>query len=287
MDRVSKNIISGYSVIDQSEISDDALAEISLILEMRCGFNISIYKDKCMKRRIAIRMRSCRCQDAAEYCNRLRQNDNEIDLLKKALTIHVSHFFRNPTLFEKLRTEVIPALFKKAADLSDNLSFLSLGCASGEEAYTIGIILREFFAGELLENGVEIRGFDIDAEILVLAKAAEYYDDRLKELSESLRERYFTQVGSRMQLSSEIRGMVTFHQENIMDVALFGRCQMVLCRNTLIYFTREDQEKILSGIARILPMGGILVLGKSETLVGEARKLFATVCPTERIYRRL
>ena len=81
--------------------------------------------------------------------------------------------------------------------------------------------------------------------------------------------------------------MVTFHQRDIMAVETYEPCLMALCRNTLIYFNRPDQEKILLGIAHILPSGGILVLGKSETLVGDARKLFTMVCPVERIYCRL
>jgi chemotaxis protein methyltransferase CheR len=274
-------------VIDPSEIADDALAEITMILEMRRGFSMSIYKDKCMKRRISIRMRSCRCLDVSEYCSILRQSEQELDLLKKALTIHVSQFFRNPSLFEKLRTEVLPFLFQRTGSDAKTLSILSLGCAGGEEAYSIGIILREFFPRELLHTSVDIRAFDIDAEILQAAVKAEYYEDRLKDLPDSFRGRYFLPSGSRMQLSKEIREMVTFHQQNIMDAASFDPCRLVLCRNTLIYFTRLDQEKILNGIAHILPTGGILVLGKSETLVGEVRKLFATICPIERIYRRL
>jgi chemotaxis protein methyltransferase CheR len=90
-----------------------------------------------------------------------------------------------------------------------------------------------------------------------------------------------------MQLLVKIREMVTFHQQNITDITSLGPCQLVLCRNTLIYFNRSGQEKILCDIAHILATGGILVLGKSETLVGEARKLFVPLCPIERIYRRV
>ena len=281
------NILSGHSLIDSHEIGDDALAEISLILEMRRNFSMSIYKDKCMKRRVAIRIRSCRCLDAAAYCNLLRQSEQELDLLKKTLTIHVSQFFRNPSMFDKLQTVVLPYLFQKADSEQEHLRFWSLGCAGGEEAYSLGIILREFFARELLHTPTEIRASDIDADILLAAVQAEYNEDRLKDLPDSIRERYFVPNGPRMQLSAKVREMVTFHNQNIMDVETFEPCQLALCRNTLIYFTRPDQEKILRGIAHILPAGGVLVLGKSETLVGEVRGLFTTVCPVERIYRRL
>ena len=280
-------ILSGHTLIESLEIGDDALAEISLILEMRSNFSMSVYKDKCMKRRIAIRMRSCRCHDTVAYCNLLRQSDQELDLLKKTLTIHVSQFFRNPSMFEKLQTVVFPYLFQKADTEQERLRFWSLGCAGGEEAYSLGIILQEFFPRELQQTPTEIRAFDIDAGILQAAVQAEYNEDRMKDLPNSIRERYFVPNGPRMQLSAKVRAMVTFHQQDIMGVETFESCQLALCRNTLIYFTRPDQEKILRGIAHILPPGGILVLGKSETLVGEVRRLFTTVCPVERIYRRL
>ncbi len=281
------HILSEDTLTESLEIGDDALAEITLILEMRRNFSMSIYKDKCMKRRIAIRMRSCRCLDAAAYCNLLRQNDQELDLLKKTLTIHVSQFFRNPSMFEKLQSEILPSLFQKASVAQEGLRFWSLGCAGGEEAYSLGIILQESFARELLQTPTEIRASDIDADILQAADRGEYNEDRLKDLPYSIRERYFVPNGPRVQLSADIRKMVTFHQQNIMDVETFESCQLALCRNTLIYFTRPDQEKILHGIAHILPPGGMLVLGKSETLVGDVRRLFTTICPLERIYCRL
>ncbi len=281
------DIPTGRALIDSLEIGDEALAEISLILEMRRNFSMSIYKDKCMKRRVAIRMRSCRCHDPADYCNLLRHSEQELDQLKKTLTIHVSQFFRNPSLFEKLQADVIPYLFQKAEAAQERLRFWSLGCAGGEEAYSLGIILREFFTRELAHTPVEICAFDIDGDILQAAVRGEYNEDRLKDLPDSIRQRYFVPNGQRMQLSAKIREMVTFHQKNIMDVETFEPCRMILCRNTLIYFTRPDQEKILRGIAHILPSGGILVLGKSETLVGDVRRFFTTVCPVERIYRRV
>src|SRR6185369_11333951 len=112
-------------------------------------------------------------------------------------------------------------------------------------------------------------------------------EDRLKDLPNAIRERYFVPNGLQMQLTADVRRMVTFHQQNIMDIEMFEPCQLALCRNTLIYFTRPEQEKILRGISRILPSGGILVLGKSEALVSDVRRLFTTVCPIERIYRKL
>lgn len=269
------------------EISDEELAEIALILEMSRSFSISAYKDKCMKRRVAIRMRSCQCHDAAGYCSLLRQNEHELDLLQKTLTVHVSQFFRNPAMFEKLRREVFPYLFANAAADNTDLRILSLGCAGGEEPYSLAILLREHFSPQLEQTRVTICALDIDLETILAARKAEFNPERLKEVPDDVRRRYFRPQGARMQLSAAIREMVTFNRGDVTALGSFQRHDLVLCRNTLIYFNRPDQERILNGITQILPPGGILVLGKSETLVGDVRRSFSALCPLERIYRRI
>ena len=271
-----------------SEITDDELAEIGTILSRWRSINMSSYKDKCMKRRVAIRLRSTRCRDAAEYCNLLRQSPQELDLLQKALTIHVSQFFRNPSMFDKLRDEVLPGIFS-SCDINGagKLRFWSLGCAGGEEPFSLAILLREHFSKELRKVQTIIHGTDIDAETIRAAQQGEYIEERLKEVPADIKDRYFRQNGSRFRLVPELHEMVTFLQGDITRTTEYVPSDLVVCRNTLIYFTRPDQEKILHGVADILPAGGILVLGKSETLAGDVRQRFAAICPVERIYRRL
>jgi len=282
-------ITSTESMIDpHAEISDEELAEIGMILNMYRHFDLSVYKDKCMKRRVSLRMRSMRCRSGSEYCNLLRQSPLELDLLQKSLTIHVSQFFRNPSMFDKLRDLVFPELFRTCSQNgAEALRVWCLGCAGGEEPYSLAILLREHFSKEMRSTPTLIRGTDIDAQTLQFAQQGEYIEERLKEVSVVLRERYFRQNGSRFRLVQEIRDMATFAQGDITNTAAYTPSDLVLCRNTLIYFTRPDQEKILLGIADILPAGGILVLGKSETLVGSSRSNFEAICPVERMYRRL
>jgi len=271
-----------------AEITDEELSEVGMILNMYRSFNLSVYKDKCMKRRVSIRMRSTRCRDAAEYCNLLRQSPLELDLLQKALTIHVSQFFRNPSMYEKLRSEVIPGLFSACMQNgTETLRVWCLGCAGGEEPFSLAILFREHFCKEMRTVPVVIQGTDIDAHTIQCAQQAEFLEDRLKEVSAEMREHYFRPNGPRFRLVPEIRQMVNFLQGDINSTAEYAPCDLVLCRNTLIYFNRPDQEKILNGIAEILPAGGILVLGKSETLVGDVRRRFESVCPVERIYKRI
>jgi chemotaxis protein methyltransferase CheR len=271
-----------------AEISDEELTEIGTILGMWRSFDISVYKDKCMKRRVAIRIRATRCSTVADYCCLLRENEKEQDLLLKVLTIHVSQFFRNPSMFEKLRRDVFPGLFSAAAEAgAEALRLLCLGCAGGEEPYSLAILLREHFSAELRQMPVCITGSDIDAATLVTARQGEYSQERLKEVPAKLMARCFGPHAGRFRLNPEIREMVSFVQGNITCIAPQQASDLVLCRNTLIYFTRPDQEKILNGIAGILQPGGILVLGKSEILVGDARQRFMPVCLTERIYRKV
>jgi len=276
-----------HTLCESLDICDDALSEISMILLMRRNFSISVYKDKCMKRRIAIRMRSSRCQDAAAYCILLRNSEEELDVLLKTLTIHVSQFFRNPPMFDKLRTTIIPLLYRQARQSGNSVRIWSLGSASGEEAYSIALILRVNFALELREISTTINATDIDTDILQTARNGLYSEDRLKEVPANVRERYFQPQGIRFQLADEIRDMVTFIPGDMSSPRSYSAHELVLCRNTLIYFTRPDQEKILHYLADSMPPGGILVLGKSETLVGDVRRRFSSLCPEERMYRRI
>ena len=269
------------------DIGDEELAEISTILGVGCGFSMSAYKDKCMRRRIAIRMRSVGCSDPVEYCSLLRRNEREMEQLQKVLTIHVSQFFRNPGTFERLKGQVLPRLFDRKRQAGHpGVTIWSMGCAAGEEPYSLAILLREHFADELARFTVTILATDIDRSTLEAAARGEYVEERLKEVPADIRSRYFREEGNRCVLSPGITGMVTLCHGDITRTDEYRSCDLVLCRNTLIYFTRPQQEQILGGVAAVLPSGGILVLGKSEALVGESRRHFSTDCPVERIYSR-
>jgi chemotaxis protein methyltransferase CheR len=270
------------------EVSDEELAEVGAILNRWRGFNQAVYKNTCMKRRVAIRMRSTLSSDAAAYCELLNHCDQELDLLQKSLTIHVSQFFRNHTVYEKLRKEVIPELFSsRPDDRDDPLQFWCPGCAGGEEPYSLAIMLREFFSREIRQARLSLLGTDIDDTTLQAARTAEYDEGRFKEMPVGLRERYFRRNGELFRLIPEARDMVLFRKADICNPEEYVPSNLVFCRNTLIYFTRPEQEKILCRIADILKPDGILVLGKSEALVGSSRGRFAPICRTERIYRRI
>ncbi len=269
------------------EISNEEFSQIGHTLLLKRGFNLDAYKDRCVRRRIAIRIRANHCETVREYCDLLLSQKNEIDLLLKVLTIHVSQFFRNFATFEKLRLEIIPQLFAAARQNgAKNLRFWSLGCSSGEEPYTLAMILAEHFSREMQDTPVRIEATDVDTATLDQSKKGIFNHDRMHELPLNYLQHYFTESGSQYQLAPEIMAMVTFSPGDMFNNRLYHDCDLLLCRNVLIYFSREQQEKIFRNIARVLDRNGFLVLGKSETILGESRALFQTVCPVERIYRR-
>ncbi len=268
------------------EISDDEFALIRRTLHDMRGFNLEAYKDKCVRRRIAIRIRATHCESARQYCELLVTQATEVDLLLKVLTIHVSQFFRNFSTFEKLRLEILPYLFVMARQENlPGLTFWSLGCAGGEEPYGLALLLADHFGREIDQIPVTIEGTDVDGSILESARQGRYAPERLIELPKHYLERYFVASDGQFTLIPRIREMVSFRQGDMFHDGMYHPCDLVLCRNVLIYFAREQQEKVLRNIARVLRPSGVMVLGKSETLLGESRNYFRTVCPVERIYR--
>jgi len=268
------------------DISDEAFAVIGDILKSIKGFNLGIYKDKCIRRRIAIRIRATHSHNADEYGELLKHNTTELDQLLKVLTIHVSQFFRNPPTFDKLRSEIIPYLLElRDKDGKGHLTFWSVGCASGEEPYSLALILKEFFPREVMKEGIAILATDVNADILEVARLGIYGEERLMEVPESMKERWFRRQDGKYHLLPEIKEMADFQNEDLFARNSFPQSDLILCRNVLIYFERRHQEKILNGFADVLCKGGILVLGKSETLFGSIRSRFQTICPIERIYR--
>lgn len=269
-------------------ISAETFETIGRILKNLKGFNLDIYKDKCIKRRIAIRVRATHCATAEEYCDYLLHRDDELDRLLKVLTIHVSQFFRNPPTFEKLKQEIIPTLFSICRkEGRAELKCWSVGCAGGEEPYSLALLFKESFAREMEHTRVSILATDVDTVILDQARRGEYPEERLLEVSPEMRKRWFTTEQGKYSLHPEIREMVDFRRGDLFDTAAFSESDLILCRNVLIYFERQQQEKIVNSFAEVLRPGGYLVLGKSETLVGECRRRFRTICPVERIYRVL
>jgi chemotaxis protein methyltransferase CheR len=267
----------------EPEIPAETFEIIARVLKARSGFCLQGYKEKCVKRRISIRVNATGSPSPQAYGALLTESSTEQQELLRVLTIHVSHFFRNPSTFEKLGGELFPELLQSRG--SQPLRILSAGCAAGEEPYSLALMLRERFAEAVASGRFSLKGIDVDAGTLTAAREGLYHPDRLAEVPPKMKERWFQAQGERYRLSDEIRGMVSFEQGDLNDEGLLQQGELILCRNVLIYFERGRQEAILNRFADTLGSGGVLVLGKAESLSGSARRRFRTVCPVERIYR--
>jgi chemotaxis protein methyltransferase CheR len=266
------------------ELPDEAFEAIIDQLRTRRQFDLGAYKDRCVRRRIAKRLRSSGAADVADYLALLTADDGELDALLATLSIHVSQFFRNPDMFQALERQVLPDLVKRAK-LSGRreLRLWSVGCAGGEEPYSLALLVDELAPARLRFS---ILATDVSEPVLESARDALYEPARLAEVPPPVLTRYFTTEGERYRLIERVRSMVRFEQHNVLTATEFPPADLILSRNLLIYFTREEQVRILRGFAAALPEGGALVLGRAETLTGVEPSLFRTEFPVERIYRR-
>lgn len=250
------------------------------------GFQCASYKDKCLRRRIAVRIRARGASGCGEYAGMLDSDPREYERLMRSLTVNVTKFFRNPEVYAAIEQKVIPSLLERRGEIR----IWSAGCSSGEEPYSLGILMHEHApAGEAARlDSVSIVGTDIDTDCLADAERAAYADAALGDTRAELRERYFMGTAAPRVVVPEVRRLVRFQQSDLLHfVAPVEQAHLILCRNVIIYFERRAQDALFAHFHRTLAPGGYLVLGKVETLLGEARGLFSPVNARERIFRKI
>ncbi len=251
------------------------------------GFAVEAYKDKCVRRRIAVRMRACGVHTYADYQALLDRSPAEYERLRDALTINVTRFYRNAETWNLLRRDLIPRLFAPA---SGEVRVWSAGCSSGEEAYTVAILAAEYLerSGRSRElDRLVVDATDVDRLSLERAMAARYRPENLTEMPGELVRRYLQPAGSELEVVTRVRSRVFVRRVDLSSAPPLRRdYHMVICRNVLIYFDRPMQERLLQIFTDSLAPGGHLVLGKVETLFGAVRDRLQLVDPRERVYRR-
>ena len=264
-----------------------AYAALARKISQGSGIPLQAYKDKCIRRRIAVRMRACGVHSYADYQALLDRTPGEYQRLRDALTINVTRFFRNPETWALLRRTLLPELC--AADRRE-LRAWSAGCSSGEEPYSLAMLVADCLADagrpDRLEQ-VVIDATDVDRESLERARAACYGRDSLAETPGDLLRRHLQPVGLHYRLSDRVRRTVHVRPHDLTtEPPPRSGYHLILCRNVLIYFDRLMQERLFSTFAGALAPGGYLVLGKVETMLGPAREQLTLVDPRERVYRR-
>jgi chemotaxis protein methyltransferase CheR len=259
------------------------LHELKELIQDAVQFRCDAYKEKCLRRRIAVRMRARGVHSYAAYGSLLRTDTAEYDCLLDTLTINVSKFFRNPDVWQAVADRVLPELFALPAE---SIDVWSAGAASGEEAYTMGMLTQDH-AVRLGHDAdrVRILGTDIDRGSLACAARGEYTDFAMTDIDPAVRDRWFDYNGT-YHLRPAARRGVRFETLDLMNDEYPAGQHLIFCRNVVIYFQRSVQEDLFRRLHAALEPGGFLVLGKVEALFGLAAGLFETVANRERIFRK-
>jgi chemotaxis protein methyltransferase CheR len=252
------------------------------------GFGCASYKEKCLRRRIAVRMRARGVHTYEEYARLLDRDAPEYERLLDALTINVTKLFRNWETYDAIARVVVPTVWRFP---EHRLRVWSAGCSSGEEPYSLATLFHRHAvdAGQAPQAAtrVDVLGSDIDPASLAAAARGRYEAPAFADTPRELRDRYFT-AGYPASPLPAIRNLVRFERRDLLaESPPSGGLHLVTCRNVIIYFDRQSQEALFERFHDALVPGGFLVLGKVETLLGRARTMFAPVDARERIFRRL
>jgi chemotaxis protein methyltransferase CheR len=269
----------------QGELSERDAAELLALkrqIEGTVGFACSGYKEKCLRRRIAVRMRARGVHSYAGYARLLATDEAEYERLVDTLTINVSKFYRNPEVWDTVRTVVLPALY---ALPDPELRVWSAGTATGEEAYTLGMLAHDHACEHGVANRVQVLATDIDRQSLEVARRAEYTDYTMSDIDPALRDRWFIHDGV-YRVRPEGRAPVRFDTLDLIRDPYPSGQHLIVCRNVIIYFERAVQEDLFRRFHEALVPGGYLVLGKVEALFGAASGMFAPVAHRQRVFRR-
>jgi two-component system, chemotaxis family, CheB/CheR fusion protein len=259
-------------------------ALLSYLKEAR-GFDFTGYKRSSLMRRVNRRMTQVQASDYGEYLDHLQVHPDEFSALFNTILINVTAFFRDPEAWDYLRTEILePLVAGKPAGTP--IRVWSAGCASGEEAYTLAMLLAEILGPEEFRARVKIYATDVDEEQLNEARHATYEERDVAAVPPELLDRYFEQVANRYVFRKDLRRSVIFGRNDLVQDAPISRIDVLTCRNTLMYFNAETQVRILGRFHFALVEGGVLFLGKAEMLLSHS-SMFVPTDLKRRVFRKV
>src|SRR3954454_11362091 len=263
--------------------TEDASFEALLeFLKRTRGVDFTGYKRSSLERRFRRRMDAVGAGSYGDYLDHLEVNPQEFDLLFETLLINVTEFFRDAPAWEHLRDEVLPRLLaEKPAE--ESIRVWSAGCASGQEAYTCAMVFAELLGLDAYRERVKIYATDIDEDALAQARLAVYTAKEMESVPAELREKYFDRADQRLGFRKGLRRTVIFGRNTLVQDAPISRLDLLVCRNTLMYFNAETQARVLRQFHFALLDSGALMLGRSEMMISH-RELFTAGDLKKRIF---
>ena len=267
------------------ENSDQEFDELLLMLKETRGFDFTGYKRSTLMRRIRRRMDARALTSLSEYRDYLELEPEEFTKLFDSLLINVTGFFRDPLAWQSLREEVLPDLLS-AKSARRPLRVWSAGCATGEEAYTLAIVLVETMGLEDFISRVKIYATDLDEDALAEARTGIYTERQIAEVNEEFRRNYFEASGTKYAFRRDLRRQVIFGRNDLTRDAPISRVDLLVARNTLMYFNAETQSNIIRKFHFALSNPGFLFLGKAEMLLNHGDQ-FEPVDLRKRLFRKI
>lgn len=272
---------------EELEASDESvLQDIFAEVRRHTGHDFSGYKRSTVLRRLQRRLHVHALPSIAEYLSYVKEHPSETQELQKDLLISVSSFFRDPEAFDALREEVIPAIFSSMEE-EDGIRVWVPGCATGEEAYSIAMLLLEQAADTNVGPGkIQIFASDLDERALSMARAGRYPKSALADIPERYHGRFVRRDAERIVVHQAVRDCIVFTTHDLLSDPPFSRLNLVSCRNVLIYLKRELQVSVLHLFSYALKENGYLFLGSSESTEGRPSDAFKVVAKRHRIYQQ-
>ncbi|MEZ6060840.1 MAG: chemotaxis protein CheB [Planctomycetaceae bacterium] len=280
-EEATSTVNGGMEPIDHM---DPSMRTVFNLLHSRFGLDFSQYKSDMIARRIQRRVKLSGLTDVGDYLNQVRQHEEELDQLYHDMLIGVTDFFRDQHVFERLQLDVLPTLID-GLHADEEFRCWVAGTATGEEAYSLAILLDEEFEKRGLEKRVRIFASDVHQPSLAVAGRGIYSGDRMSGMTPERRDRFFIERQDGFHVAPELRKMVVFTPHNVIRDAPFTRLDLICCRNLLIYLTPQTQQRVLSLFHFGLKSGGALCLGSSES-IGDLRGEFQPMDDSLRIFRK-
>ena len=265
------------------EVSE-SLRQIVGYLQNATGVDFSFYKTSMVRRRILRRMALRQTEDLALYATRLRSDPAELQALYNDILIHVTEFFRDPEVFEELKTVVFPNIAPIGQPVPPVRIWVP-GCASGEEVYSIAIAFLEYLGERRHAGNVQIFGTDINDIALNQARSGTFAPSFVQDISTERMRRFFTKVDSHYRISEHVREMCVFARQNLIKDPPFSKLNLISCRNVLVYLGAAAQRHVVPVLHYALKRNGYLLLGSSES-IGSFEELFSLEDKQAKIYRR-
>ena len=269
---------------EQPYTDENSLKKIFRLLRTQAQVDFSQYKRSTIQRRLERRMALRQVRDLAQYADLMRDDGNEVQALVQDLLIQVTSFFRDSEEFKGLAEIVFPKLVENRSQ-KESLRIWIPGCATGEEAYSVAILLTEFLVDRALTIPIQIFGTDLSEIAVRQARAGEYVSNIEREVSSERLRRFFVKLDDHYQISKPIRDLCVFARHNVTYDPPFSRIDLICCRNVLIYFDLDLQGKVLRFFHYALKSRGFLELGPSES-ISQSAELFQLVDTHYRIYRK-